>query len=76
MSPYAELISEVTEVTDPAVLTVIEELMRADRTSLDDLMLPEFRAAVMEAVADAAELEAAGQLAMYCDAIGIAVPAA
>jgi hypothetical protein len=72
---YANLISAQTGSTDPATVELIEELMRADRTALDDLTPAEFAAAVIDAVADAAELEAAGMLTGYCRALGIAVPA-
>lgn len=75
MSPYAKLIADQTGAAPDAV-ALIEDLMRTDRTGLDHLTRAEFAAAVIEAVRDAAELEAAGMLAFYCNAVGIPVPAA
>ena len=62
---YMDLISEQIEDpyrTDPATLALVEELMRADRTSLDGLSRAEFARAAREAAAEAAELHAAGRL--------------
>lgn len=76
MNPYANLIASKTGTDDPATLALIEELMRADRTSLDDLTPAEFVTAIVEALADAQDLQDAGQLAAWCEAYGLAVPAA
>jgi hypothetical protein len=72
---YAALIAETTGTTDPATVTLVEELMRSERTALDGLSPAEFTAAVGQALTDAAALARAGLLASYCDALGIAVPA-
>jgi hypothetical protein len=76
MSHYGRLICEITGTTDPATADLIENLMRSERTGLDGLDERQFRDAVIEAVADAAELDRSGQLAMYCGAMGLTVPAA
>jgi hypothetical protein len=75
MNPYAKLIAQATGTNDPATLALIEELMRADRGTLDNLTPAQFRAAIAEALADAQALQDAGQLVMWCEAYGLAVPA-
>lgn len=71
---YQKLIAAQTGETDTAVTGLIEELMRTERTTLDALTPAEFRGAVIDAVADAAELESAGMLRFWCESAGIPVP--
>ena len=76
MSSYAKLIGEAIGTTDPATLALVEELMRADRTALDGLTRPAFIRAARDTYADAAMLAAAGELGMYCEALGLTTPTA
>lgn len=76
MSAYAKRIATRTGTDDQATIALIEELMRAERPALDDLTPAEFDAAIIGALADAQDLHDAGQLAAWCAAYGLAVPAA
>jgi hypothetical protein len=75
MTPYARQIAQAIEYTDEATLAIVEQFMR-DETggTLDHLTTPEFAALARQAAADAVQLQAAGQLAMVCDANGLAMP--
>ena len=42
LSGYTKSISEATKVTDPYELQLIEEVMRCDRPTLDNVRQPEF----------------------------------
>lgn len=74
MSQYQTLIAEEIATGDPDTLTLIEELMRSEHPTLDHLTRAEFRACVIQAVAEAAEMERAGFLPRYCAALGINFP--
>jgi hypothetical protein len=76
MSPYASKIAQRLGTDDAATVALVEELMRSDRTALNGLTPAEFDAAIIEAMADAQDLQDAGQLAAWCAAYGLAVPAA
>jgi hypothetical protein len=76
MRPYAKMIAEKTGTEDAATLALIEELMRGDHPTLDGLSHAEFDAAIVQALVDARDLQDAGQLAMWCKAFGLEVPAA
>jgi hypothetical protein len=72
---YQKLIAETARTEDPATLALLEELMRTWSPTLDGLTRPRFDALVAEATAAAAELAATGELIMFCQATGLAVPA-
>jgi hypothetical protein len=75
MHPYARLIADTIGSDDTAALAVVEDIMRTDRTGLDGLSRPEFVALAREAHGDMRAMGAAGMLAGYCKARGLAVPA-
>jgi hypothetical protein len=73
MSHYSNSIDDRTRC-DSATAVLLEELMRGERTGLDGLTLAEFDTAIVQALADAAELAQSGLLAGYCSALGIETP--
>ncbi|MER5322295.1 hypothetical protein [Streptosporangium roseum] len=80
-APYAVMIREElidadrTEHADPAMVALIEQVMRAERTSLDYLTREEFGDAVLKALNDVDELYAIHVLRDYCRAHELAIPA-
>jgi|AAFX01.1.fsa_nt_gi hypothetical protein len=68
---YATLIAEAIGTDNPATLSVVEELMRTDRTALDGLSRAQFIAEARAAFADMQMLAAAGALDEYRDALGL-----
>ncbi len=68
---YAMLIAEAIGTDNPATLSVVEELMRTDRTALDGLNRAQFIAEARAAFADMQMLAAAGALGEYRDALGL-----
>lgn len=74
MARYEKLISEATGQKDRATLALIEDFMRDGRTGLDGLPLPAFRRLAQQAWEDAQVLAATGELADYCDAVGLPIP--
>ncbi len=72
---YATLIASAINTADPAVVAVVEELMRTDRTALDGLSLAQFNREARTAFADMVLLAAAGALTEYCEAFELDVPA-
>ena len=72
---YQETIARCAGTSDPAMTGLLEVLMRTEHRTLDGLTLPQFRAAVRDAAAAAAELAESGWLAFTCDTYGIPVPA-
>jgi hypothetical protein len=75
ISRYGRTIAGLIGTGDPATVNLIEELIRAGRTSLDGLDATAFGLAVAEAVTDARDLAEAGGLEAWCQAYGLAVPA-
>jgi hypothetical protein len=71
---YASLIGNAIGTTDPATAAVVEDLMRTNRTGLDDLDPAQFARLARTAYADVALLAAAGELGTYCDALGLETP--
>jgi hypothetical protein len=74
MTPYATAIAAAIGSTDPAMIALVEEIMREDRSGLDSLPRAQFDAEARSARADIAGLAAAGLLQEYCDALGVATP--
>jgi uncharacterized ParB-like nuclease family protein len=72
---YQAMIAEMTGITDPAMVALAEELMRVEHPTLDALTRAEFGALAAQAVAGATELADAGLLVMFCNSLGLAVPA-
>lgn len=72
---YARLIEQQIGTNDTATLRLVEELMRAEHQTLDHLTPAEFTGAIAVALAEARDLAAGGELAVYCAALGIATPA-
>jgi hypothetical protein len=75
MTPYVRQIAQAIEYTDEPTLAIVEQFMR-DETggTLDHLTPDAFKALARQAAADAVQLQAAGQLAMVCDANGLTMP--
>lgn len=74
MYSYRQRISVVIGERDPAVLAVVEDLMRDGRSGLDALTPARFDTAARAAYADVAALAASGCLAEYCAGVGLPVP--
>ena len=68
---YATLIAEAIGTDNPATLSVVEELMRTDRTGLDGLNRVQFIAEARAAFADMQLMSAAGALDEYREALGL-----
>lgn len=72
---YAALIATILETTDPAMLALVEELMRLDQGgSLDHLEPDLFGVAALEARGDVRTMKAAGTLNQFCKAHDLKVP--
>lgn len=74
MGTYKERIAAVIGTTDLPTLALVEELMRTDRTGLDGLSRSEFDALARQSYTDARLMAEAGQISMYCEALGLVVP--
>lgn len=74
MGTYKERIAAVIGAADLPTLTLVEELMRTDRTGLDGLTGAQFDLLARKSYGDAQLLAAAGELRTYCEALGLAVP--
>lgn len=72
---YAEAIARAIGEQDRATVTLVEDLMRVERTGLDSLTADQLAAAAREALAVAKALARLGQLRDYCKAVGIDAPA-
>lgn len=75
MSHYQRYIAEAIGVQDQPTLALVEELMRTDRTGLDGLDPKAFAALALQSLSDARGLHYDGQLAFYCGALGLDLPA-
>lgn len=73
---YGTVVAEAIGQDDPALLELVEELMRTTRTALDYLDGTAFKAAAEEALAEAYEMKASGDLEFYCRVMGLAIPEA
>ena len=78
---YAALIAQDTRTADPATVALVEDLMRSERSTLDGLSRDEFTRLARRSYRDARAWASCGAvdgitLADYCEAMGLAYPAA
>ena len=71
---YQQRIADAISNNDPAHIAVVEDMMRTNRASLDNLSAATFVSEARRAEKLLVELALAGLLAEYCEGVGLPVP--